>query len=141
MIAGAKPANGQVKKGYSIPESAREDRTLVFGASSYHGGDFVNLKDLLQNKYLKESLVQKIQDELTQDILNSRVSEARDWRNKAFEYRKNSSTLKIQELEANHWTNNSPLKSHRANSELVTSARLKTFDKRSKSVLPPINTR
>ena len=72
--------------------------------------------------------------------MNSRVAEARDWRNKAFEFRKNSATAKLLELEANHWTNNSPLKSTRANSELMTSERLKIFDKRSKSVLPPINT-
>ena len=57
MIAGLKSPNGQIKKGYSIPESARENKNLVYGASSYHGGNFVDLKDLLQNKYLKETLV------------------------------------------------------------------------------------
>lgn len=60
MVAGAKSPNGQIKKGYSIPASAREDKNLVYGASSYHGGDFVNLKDLLQNKYLKDTLIQKL---------------------------------------------------------------------------------
>lgn len=121
MISGAKSPNGQVKKGFSIPESTRADKTLVYGASCYHGSEFVNFKDLLQNKYLKDTLVEKIQNELTQDIINSRVAEVRDWRNKAYELRKNSSTQMIQDLEANHWTNNSPLKSNRANSELITS--------------------
>ncbi len=72
-------------------------------------------------------------------MIDKHVSEPRDWRNKAFEYRKNSATQKLQELEANHWTNNSPLKSHRAHSQLISDSKLKTFDKRTKSLLPPIN--
>ena len=111
MVSGVKSPNGQIKKGYSIPANAREDKSLVYGASSYHGGDFVALKDLLQNKYLKETLIQKIQNDITSDMIDKHVAEPRDWRNKAFECRKNSATQKIQELEANHWTNNSPLKS------------------------------
>jgi hypothetical protein len=47
MVAGVKPANGHIKKGYSIPISARENKDIVYGASSYHGGNFVDLKDLL----------------------------------------------------------------------------------------------
>lgn len=71
-------------------------------------------------------------------MIDKHVAEPRDWRNKAFEYRKNSATLRIEDFAANHWTNNSPLKSNRAHSDLITNNKLKTFDKRSKSLLPPI---
>jgi hypothetical protein len=47
MVSGVKSGNGQVKKGYSIPESQRENKETIYGASSYHRGDFVDLKDLL----------------------------------------------------------------------------------------------
>jgi len=43
-----------------MPAGARDDKSIVYGASSYHGGDFVNFKDLLQNKYLKDTLIQKL---------------------------------------------------------------------------------
>jgi hypothetical protein len=92
MVSGVKPANGQIKKGYSIPESQRENKQTIYGASSYHRGDFVDLKDLLQNKYLKDTLVEKIQRDITTDMIEQHVSEPRDWRNKAFEYRKTSAT-------------------------------------------------
>ena len=55
----------------------------------------MDLKDLLQNKYLKETLIQKIQNDITSDMIDKHVAEPRDWRNKAFECRKNSATQKI----------------------------------------------
>lgn len=92
MVSGVKAENGQIKKGYSIPESQRENKATIYGASSYHRGDFVDLKDLLQNKYLKDTLVEKIQRDITTDMIEQHVAEPRDWRNKAFEYRKTSAT-------------------------------------------------
>lgn len=58
-----------------------------------------------------------------------------DWRNKAYLARTEKNVQRMREFEANHWAANMKGDSEE---DKLSAGKLKVFDKRSRSLLPPI---
>lgn len=58
-ISGDKAGLGKVKVGYSVPTNVlKQERT--YGASSYHKNELTEVRDIIANSYLHDSLVHKL---------------------------------------------------------------------------------
>jgi hypothetical protein len=66
-ISGKKAESGQIKKGYSVPKRIFEDTSLVYGQKKESGTQAYNMKDILHNKHLKDSLIEKFKATLIAD--------------------------------------------------------------------------
>lgn len=133
-ISGDRGGLGKVKVGYSVPQNVlKQERT--YGASSYHKNELTEVRDIIANSYLHDSLVHKLQ----RDILSEEHKKNHrnvDWRNKAYLCRTEKNLERMRAQEASHWTKGMP-----ADSEVdkLSAGKLKVFDGRSKSLLPPIS--
>ncbi len=79
---------------------------IVYGNPSFFKKEFTEVKDVIQNVPLKEALINKIKQDLVQEELDKQNKKIIDWRNKAFLMRHETALNKIEEIKANHWTEN-----------------------------------
>lgn len=138
IVGGTKPRWGQPTNRHSIPKNVREDHSIEFGVSSYHAGEYLNLYDVLTNKFFKDHLAEKVAKDISLKISKKNANK-RDWRNKAYDLRTEEIKKKQQDKDS-QWGKSSR---KRRGYSISQSSRfdndsLLGFDRRSNSVLPPI---
>lgn len=61
---------GQIKKGHSVPAHVfTEGSERVYGAGSFQGKNYTDIKDVIHNTHFKETLVEKVRDGIVDDMV------------------------------------------------------------------------
>lgn len=107
QISGKLAHSGQPTKGHSVPTAILEDKQRVFGNGSFEkqGANYSDVKDLIENKPLKDSLLHSLKKEAMDHLVDANKKNFKiDWRNKAYQLRKELISNRMDEVEAQHWT-------------------------------------
>jgi hypothetical protein len=86
IIGGKRTGWGEQRVGNACPTKILNDKGHEFGANSYHNGQHVDLKDVLGNQFVKDSLIEKVMDTAVRDVNKDRDKDL-DWRNNAYNKR------------------------------------------------------
>ena len=128
--------------------SEKNDRS--YGASTFHKREYTDIKDIINNKLFKETLAEKVQDQVLADMAGAHMrkakAEALHTANRSALLRRDAALNKLNNLNSEHWTQNTLSPSaHQVVSaiqgEPITEQKLSSFNKRSRSVLPPLSGR
>lgn len=89
MIGGKKTEWGEMRQGNSVPVKVLKDKGHEYGVSSYHRGQHLDLKDVLSNQYIKDSMIDSVVRAAASKVNTDREKD-RDWRNNAYNARSNA---------------------------------------------------
>jgi len=89
IVGGRKTDTGDQRAGNSVPVKVLRDKEHEYGVSSYHKGQHLELKDVLSNQFIKDSMIERVVKEAASKV-NSDREQNRDWRNNAYNQRSSS---------------------------------------------------
>lgn len=88
-IGGKKTSPGEARIGHSVPVKVLHDKQHEYGVSSYHGGKHYELREILSNQFVKDSMIEDVVKQAALKVNNDR-NEEKDWRNNAYNRRSES---------------------------------------------------